>query len=213
MTLNNAGTLLEMNRWQVETERFYNEYFQDISCLVIFVKSQVSNQNSMRINTITYDLILQSGSNVPGNAMAYALKPFQDLAANIKYGNVLRGFINFERLSLPISVPKLPRRTNDSKDPMYTRGQLGINVLVGIIVAGLLAVFVVTFGYTRWRRHQRLSKLAEQPTSTFRISSDDDVSTIGPVDDDLVSHDSEYGDQRYVNGRGNPFMRELVTHI
>lgn len=117
---------------------------------MFFVKSQVSVQNDGRISTITYGLILQSEHTIITDSMRYAIEPFQDRGANIQYGNVLRTFINFERLSLPIPIPEAPKRAgNDSKDIWFIIGQLGTPALLGIAVAGLLGVAVATYRYNR----------------------------------------------------------------
>lgn len=211
MSLRNAGTLLETNRWQVETEKFYNEYFEDIICVVSFVKSQASDLNDPRVNTITYDLLLQSEFMRITDSTRYALAPFQDPAANIQYGNALRKLINFERLSLPIPVPKAPKRTDvGSEEKRYIYGKLGMHALLGIVAAGLFGVFIAVYGYNRASRQRRLSKPSTEPTSTFRISSDDDISTIGPADDCM---DSEKGERYVPDFHLKKFTANFLTKV
>ena len=180
----------------MQTEKLYNGYFEDITCSVTFVKSEVSDQDGTRVNTITYDLLLQSEFFVITDSVQYAVEPFEDQAANIQYGNALRKMINFERLALPISAPKTPKRTEDgdSGDKVYFFERLGKHTLWGIIAAGLFGFFICLCGCNRAHRQRQLSKKSEAPMATFRISSDEDVSTIGPIEDPV---DSELG-ARYV---------------
>ncbi len=143
-----------------------------------------------KVNTITYDLVLQSEFFALNNPMQYALKPFRDQAANLQYGNDLRTLLNFERLTLPLAVPT--RITDDSDQvPKKIYGKLGLHALMGIVAAALLGAFLLLCGCNRARRHQQENKPSEAPMSTFRISSDDDISTIGPMD----IMDSEKGER------------------
>ena len=174
------------------TEEMYNAYLEDITSLVTFVKSEVSNQNDKQVNTITFDLVLQSEWIYITNLMQYAIAPFEDKVANIQYGKVLRTFPNFERLSLPMSVPEVPQRTeNETQDGLFIFGDLNQNEILGIVVAVLSGVLYTIYRCNRWCSQRQVSKPSDEPKCTFRISADDDVSTIGPIDYDML--DSEKG--------------------
>ncbi|GAX09590.1 hypothetical protein FisN_38Lh011 [Fistulifera solaris] len=198
LKLVNAGTLLEKHRWKVATEAFYNEYYEDIECKVTFVRSEKSEEP--KINTITYDLLLQSEFFALNNPMQYALKPFRNEAANLQYGNDLRTLLNFERLTLPLAVPT--RITDDSDQPKEK--MLGLHALLGIVAAALFVAFLLLCWCKRTRRQE--NKASEAPMSTFRISSDDDISTIGPID--IV--DSEKGGS--INSGDDDFSKEMDGH-
>jgi hypothetical protein len=186
LKLVDAGTLLEKHGWKVATEAFYNEYYEDIECEVTFVRSE--NSEDPKVNTITYDLLLQSEFFALNNPMQYALKPFRNEAANLQYGNDLRTLLNFERLTIPLAVPT--RLTDDSVQPQKNLiEKLGLHAILGIVAAALLVAFLLLCWCKRARRQQ--NKASEAPMSTFRISSDDDISTIGPID--IV--DSEKGER------------------
>ncbi len=170
----------------------YNEFLEDIICSVFLVESQVSDQNKRQVNTITYDLLLQSHFMMITNSMQYAMMPFEDHATNIQYGKKLRTLANFERLSLPIPVPENPqRRDEDDKDKLFHIGKLNTHAILGIVVAGLLGFMYAAYRCNRWSQSRQQSQPSTEPKCTFRISADDDVSTIGPIDETM---DSEKGE-------------------
>ncbi|GAX09248.1 hypothetical protein FisN_17Lh284 [Fistulifera solaris] len=191
MKLTNVGVLLETDKWELETEQMYNEYLEDMICSVILVGSQVSD-DKRQVNTITFDLVLQSHFVMITNSMQYAVMPFQDNAANIQYGKKLRTLTNFGRLSLPIPVPETPQRGDeDDKDKLFLIGKLSTHAILGIVVAGLLGFIYAAYRFNLWSQSREQSKPSTEPRCTFRISSDDDVSTIGPIDEIM---DSEKGE-------------------
>jgi hypothetical protein len=194
LKLTNAGVLLETDQWELETEQMYNDFLEDMICSVFLVESQVSEKDNRQVNTLTYDLVLQSHFIMITNSMQYAVMPFEDHAANIEYGKKLRALTNFKRLSLPIPVPETSQMgDDDDKDKLFLIGKLNTHAILGIVVAGLFAIIYAAYRCNRWSQSRQQSKPSTEPKCTFRISSDDDVSTIGPIDETVDSEKGEDG--------------------